>query len=59
MTVGTVRYPNLQALLGSEHLRGVFAVEAQPRTGLDEIRDFTSAREEVLVNAFHHSTVFL
>lgn len=30
----------------------MFAVEAQPRPGSDEISDFTSAREDVLVKRF-------
>lgn len=37
----------------------VVAVEAQPRTGSDEISDFTSAREDALVNGFHCVMVFL
>lgn len=32
---------------------------SKPRSGLDGIRDFASAKEEVLVNAFHRGWVFL
>ena len=36
---------------GSEHFTAALAVEAQLRAGSDEISDFPSAREDVLINA--------